>query len=248
MSTGQWWSGFFDDDYLRLWGPTLSDKKSDDDAEAIWSLLGLEKDSRVLDAPCGFGRLAHRLAARGAEVLGVDRAQRMIDEATRREGARYLRHDLREPLPEGGFDAAYNVFSSIGYDGEDGDRAVFRNVHAALKPNGKFLVETRHRDSVVLEVHTGMRPAGRFGDGTLMVEELSFDPIAGRVDTVWHFSGPNGSSSKPASFRMYAIPELIALLGSCGFRFVSAHAGLSTAPFTSSIPYPRRVAVLCERV
>lgn len=248
MSTGEWWSDFFDDEYLRLWGPTLSDERSDAEADGVWTLLGLEKGSRVLDAPCGFGRLSRRIAARGGEVLGVDRSQRMIGEAGAYPGVRYLKHDLREALSEDGFDAAYNVFSSIGYDGEEGDRAVFRSVHAALKPGGKFLVETRHRDSVVLEVHTGMRSAGRFGDGTLMIEELSFDPISGRVDTVWHFAGPRGSASKPASFRMYAPTELVSLLSSCGFRFVSAHAGLSTAPFTSSVPYPRRVAILCERV
>jgi SAM-dependent methyltransferase len=250
MSTSgapDWWSGFFDEEYLRLWGPTLSDTKSDADAEAVWELLGLREGSRVLDAPCGFGRLAYRLAARGADVLGVDVSQRMIDEAAKREGVRLLRHDLREPLAETGFDAAYNVFSSIGYVDEEGDARVFRTVHAALRPNGKFLVETRHRDDVVLEVHKAMRPAGRFGDGTLMIEELSFDPVAGRVDTVWHYSGPNGSGSKPASWRIYSITELIALLARCGFKFVSAHAGLTTAPFTNAIPYPRRVAVLCER-
>jgi SAM-dependent methyltransferase len=171
----------------------------------------------------------------------------MIDEANKREGARLLRHDLREPLSEDGFDAAYNVFSSIGYADEAGDRAVFRTVHAALRAGGKFLVETRHRDDVVLEVHKGLRPAGKFADGTVMFEELAFDPVTGRVDTAWHYSGPDGSGTKPASWRVYSVTELIGLLASCGFRLISAHAGLSTEPFGKSVPYPRRVALLCER-
>jgi len=247
MST-DWWDGFFDDDYLRLWGPTLTESKSDADAEAVWHLLDLKGGARVLDAPCGFGRLAHRLAARGADVLGVDVSQRMIDEASKQSGARFLRHDLRLPLAEQGFDAAYNVFSSIGYAGEEGDRRVFATVHGALRPGARFLVETRHRDDVVREVHKELRWAGKLADGTVMFEMLNFDPVTGVVDTAWHYSGPSGAGSKPASFRVYSVTELISLLASCGFRFVSAHAGLSAEPFGTSVPYPRRVALLCERV
>jgi len=251
ITAPDWWEGFFDDNYLRLWASTLTDPKSDEDASAICELLALKPGNKVLDAPCGFGRLTRRLAARGVQVVGMDASQRMIDEAERHpvEHARYVRHDLREPLPEAGFDAAFNVFSSIGYAGEEGDRAAFRSVHAALRPGGLFLVESRHRDDVVLEVAVkGLRPCGRFSDGTIMFEEMKFDPVTGQVDTVWHFAGPRGASSKLASYRMYSPTELVALLRDCGFRFVSAFAGLSTTPFGSTAPYPRRVAVLCERV
>ena len=41
---------------------------------------------RVLDAPCGWGRLSRPLAARGAIVLGVDQSETMIDAAEKRRG------------------------------------------------------------------------------------------------------------------------------------------------------------------
>src|SRR5512137_1350732 len=114
-----WWKTFFDADYLRLWGELFTPEQNAQQAEGIWQLLGLRPGSQLLDAPCGYGRLSVQFAKREAVVLGVDQAEALLAEAVRnnayRDRLRYLQHDLREPLPEGGFDAACNVFSSIGY-------------------------------------------------------------------------------------------------------------------------------------
>jgi SAM-dependent methyltransferase len=126
-----WWQAFFDADYVRLWGQG-GDVAAQTAAqvEGLWSLLGLRAGSRVLDAPCGYGRLSRPLAERGALVLGVDQAQALVEQAERERGSlsaaqlRYLRHDLRRPLAETGFDSAFNVFTSLGYGTEDDDLAV----------------------------------------------------------------------------------------------------------------------------
>jgi hypothetical protein len=55
---------------------------------------------------------------------------------TERDQVAYRRRDLRRPLPETGFDAALNVFTSIGYDGDEDDLAVFRALRAAVRPGG----------------------------------------------------------------------------------------------------------------
>jgi SAM-dependent methyltransferase len=73
---------------------------------------------RVLDAGCGSGALAERLAARSAQVDAVDVSEVMIRRA-RRSGARgnvrWLRGDLLDPglsLAPGGYDAV-TVLSSV---------------------------------------------------------------------------------------------------------------------------------------
>jgi 2-polyprenyl-3-methyl-5-hydroxy-6-metoxy-1,4-benzoquinol methylase len=38
----------------------------------IWATLRLAEEHEVLDEPCGHGRIANRLAERGARVTGVD--------------------------------------------------------------------------------------------------------------------------------------------------------------------------------
>ncbi len=106
----------------------------------------------MLDAPCGYGRLARLIAERDAAVVGVDQSEVLLAQAEKNRGElpparlRYFRHDLRMPLPESGFDAVYNVFSSIGYGTEDDDLAIFRTLHNTVHPGGLIFVETMHRD------------------------------------------------------------------------------------------------------
>jgi SAM-dependent methyltransferase len=99
-----WWQGFFDADYPRLWGGFTDAARTEREVGELWDLLGLHAGTRVLDAPCGYGRITVGLAGRGAVVLGVDFAAALVDEAERRRGAisrerlQYQQHDLRQTL------------------------------------------------------------------------------------------------------------------------------------------------------
>ncbi|HEX3660134.1 MAG TPA: class I SAM-dependent methyltransferase [Acidobacteriaceae bacterium] len=238
----EWWKTFFDQDYVRLWGAGEIAGAIREHAEAVWELLGLREGSRLLDAPCGYGRVSEPMARRGAVVVGVDQSAEMLAQAERDRGdlpverLRYVRHDLREPLAQGGFDAAMNLFTSIGYGSDEDDLAILRTLRGALRPGGKLVVETMHRDVAVALFSRGLRPAQRLADGTLVVEEPVFDPIAGRVNTAWYWSGPSGSGRKEASLRIYTITELVRLLEAAELRFVSAHGGSTTDAFRAEGP------------
>lgn len=250
--TDPWWQGFFDDDYLRLWA--VAETRAPAEVDGIWSLLGLHEESRLLDAPCGYGRLSRPLAERGAQVVGVDQSAALLAEAERRRGdvpaarLRYIEHDLRVPLDERGFDAAMNVFTSLGYGSEEDDRAILRTLAAAVRPGGLVLVETMHRDLFVARRTRGGAFAHRQPDGTLFLEETRFDPVAGRCDTTWHWAGSAGTGAKSSSMRLYAITELVHLIESAGLRFRSAHRGCSREPFVFEGPDAGgRVGLLAER-
>jgi hypothetical protein len=110
------------------------------------------------------------------------------------------------------------------------------------------LVETSHRDFLAVFLSRGSKPARRLPDGTLAVEEPNFDPITGRIKTKWFWWGPNGSGEKTAEFRVYSATELVNLLERAGLRYLSAHRGCSTDPFTGAGPdMGGRLAVLTER-
>lgn len=249
-----WWKSFFDADYLHLWGAAEDTVQTARQAEGIWELLALREGSRVLDAPCGYGRLSLRIAQKGATVLGVDQSQELLARAESLRGdlpgsrLKYRRHDLREPIDESGFDAAFNIFSSIGYGTEKDDLGVFTTLATALRRGGRLLLETAHRDSVAAKFSRGAKPAQRLADGTLVIEEPVFDPLSGRVSTTWYWSGPSGQGHKSASLRIYTATELIQMLESCGFRFVSAHDGCSKEPFKGSgSDLGGRLGIVAER-
>jgi SAM-dependent methyltransferase len=253
-SMAEWWQTFFDEAFLPIWCSLLPPSQADAEADGLWELLKLREGSRVLDAPCGFGRVSRPMAQRGAVVLGVDQSAAAIEKAEQDRASiasdrlRYVVHDLREPLAEHGFDAAYNIFSSIGYGTEDDDLAVFRTLRNAVKPGGLVLVETSHRDLVVSYFSRGVRPAHRIEDGTLVVEEPVFDPIEGRVNTTWYWSGPHVNGSKRASLRVYCATELVALLQRAGLRYVAAYKGCSTEPFVAKgQDMGGRLALLTQR-
>ena len=249
-----WWESFFDADYVRLWGQSGMAGSETAQVEGLWALLGLREGSRVLDAPCGYGRLSRPLAERGAVVLGVDQSRALLERAERERGGvpttrlRYLEHDLRKPLGEGGFDCALNIFTSLGYGTEQDDVAILKTLRAAVRPGGLVFVETAHRDLAVTVIARGVPPCQRLPDGTLVIEEPRFDAVSGRMETCWYWSGPGGQGRKPASLRIYAATELVRLLERAGLRFRSALRGCSTDPFRSEGPdLGGRIGLLAER-
>jgi len=250
----EWWRDFFDAEYVRLWagGGVSGDVAAQ--VDGLWSVLDLHEGSRVLDAPCGYGRLSRPLADRGAVVLGVDQSQALLDHAERQRGGlpptrlRYLRHDLRTPLAEGGFDCALNVFTSLGYGAEADDVAMLETLRAAVRPGGLVFVETNHRDATAAFLARGATPSQRLPDGTLVIEEPRFDALEGRVETCWYWSGPAGHGEKPASLRVYTATELVRLLDRAGLRVRSAHRGCSPEPFRAEGPdLGGRLGLLAER-
>ncbi len=250
----EWWKDFFDDEYVRIWSEYTPAERTAQEVEHLWQLLTLGEGSRVLDAPCGYGRLSLPLAQRGATVLGVDQSKELIAEAERTRAdlspqqLRYLQHDLRSPLPESGFDAALNIFSSLGYGTEEDDLNILRTLGAAIRPGGLVLIETMHRDLAVLNLARGAKHGYRLPDGTLVVEEWTFDAVAGRNNTRWCWSGPAGSGEKTASLRLYSATELVRLVERAGLRFRSAHHGCSPEPFTAQGPdLGGRLGILATR-
>jgi len=235
-----WWEQFFDEEYVRLWAEVSA--QGEDEAATLWRILGLAEGCRVLDAGCGYGRVSLALARMGARVVGVDRSAPLLAEAERRRGdldpgqLRYLRQDLRAPLADSGFDVALSLFSSLGYGTDADDAAILGTLAAAVRPGGRVVVDTMHRDVLVARLSQDARAARRLADGTLVIEEQRFDPVAGRVESTWFWAGPRGSGQKSASLRTYTITELVRLMEGAGLRFQAAlHPG-SGAPFRPDGP------------
>ena len=71
----------FGDDYLYFYGESIDDAHSDADTAEILGLLALAPGARILDAPCGHGRISRRLAAADMEVTGIDLTPAYLEQA-----------------------------------------------------------------------------------------------------------------------------------------------------------------------
>ena len=213
----------FDEDYLYFYEDFLSDEQSDTETELIWRLLELEPGMEVLDLACGHGRIANRLAERGARVTGLDATPLFLERARADAEARgvdvdYVEGDMRELPWESRFDRIVNWFTAFGYfDDDEEDRRVLRAAHRALRPGGRLLIENnntaellgRWQPSVVIE-----------RDGNLMIDRSRFDPVRGRATTERVIVREGTTRSVTFSVRMFVAVELGAWLRDAGFSAV----------------------------
>lgn len=230
--------GVFDeDDYLHFYfqDGKSSDAQSDVEAGQVASLLGLHPGTRVLDAPCGHGRIAQRLAERGCEVVGIDRAAHFIRLAERNAQSLgvevdYRVGDLRELALAPDFDAAFNWFTGFGYFNDATDRDILRRYHAALKPGGQLLLDLQNRDRLLRFFNPDSGHSRDVGED-LMLDRHTFDPISGRITTerfIWRAA----RIRRPKfSVRVFAFTEIRDWLLEAGFRNVRA-VDREGAPFT----------------
>ncbi|MFC4561726.1 class I SAM-dependent methyltransferase [Nocardiopsis mangrovi] len=105
----------------------------------LLDLLDARPGERVLDAGCGTGDLADRVAASGAGVVGVDASPDMIDRARARFPGLDLRvADLRDLGPLGGFDA---VLSNAVLHWIPDAAGAAASLAGALRPGGRLIAE-----------------------------------------------------------------------------------------------------------
>ena len=212
-------SEVFDEDYLYFYGPQL-EAVSDSQAETIWRLLDLEPGVEVLDLACGHGRIANRLAQRGARVTGLDATPLFLEHARQDASERgvevdYVCGDMRSlPWPEHRFERVISWFTSFGYFDDTDNHKVLSEAYRVLRPGGRLLLENnnlaellpRWLPSVVVE-----------RDGDLMIDRSTFEPATGRAVTE-RTSVRNGQVRRfNFSVRMFIGVELQRWLLAAGF-------------------------------
>ncbi|MGP4017212.1 SAM-dependent methyltransferase [Saccharopolyspora sp. 5N708] len=236
--------GLFNDDYLHFYGE-LIDARSDGETELIWNLLGLEPGTELLDLACGHGRLANRLAARGCQVTGLDYTEVFLEHAradaeTRGVQVEYVLGDMRELSWINRFDAVINWFTAFGYFSDEENRRVLEQVHNALRPGGKFVLELnnivnllpRYQASVVWQVGEDMA-----------IDQHRLDPVTFRSVVERTLIRDGRVRRVRYSVRFFAFPELRDWLRQAGFREVEG-CGEDGGPLTAE---HRRMIVVAQR-
>lgn len=184
---------------------------------------------RILDLGAGDGALTVRLAASGATVVALEPDPSMAA-AARARGLSVLEQDAHDPFGSGDFDA---VFSNAALHWMRDPALVFRHVHAALRPGGRFVAEQ-----------------GGFGNVAAVVTALRSALAAGGHPCPdpgpWDFPRPETQAARlqAAGFtlaEMALIPRPTPLpTGIAGWLETFA------APFLAAVAEPARPAVLAR--
>src|SRR2546423_5083882 len=97
---------------------------------------------RILELGVGTGETSARVLARHADarLTGIDGSAEMLGRARERlPEAELLLQRLEDPLPEGPFDLVVSALAVHHLD-VDGKRDLFRRIHGALRPRGRFVL------------------------------------------------------------------------------------------------------------
>jgi SAM-dependent methyltransferase len=231
-----WYAGFFDADYLRIFGPVLPAERTAAEVNGMVELLGLAPGGRVLDLCCGQGRHAVPLAQLGYRVTGLDLSRTLLARAAataRAHGRRVglVEADMRRlPFTDGRFDAVVNLFHAFGYlEDETQDELVLAEVARVLAPGGCFLLEVANREALVRGWHDS--EVARREDGLIVLQERTFDLRTSRDVVRYTLLDADGRrATREASIRLYTLTELEAMLGRAGLELLEVFGDLDGGP------------------
>jgi 2-polyprenyl-3-methyl-5-hydroxy-6-metoxy-1,4-benzoquinol methylase len=195
------------------------------EVEFLIQEFALPIGASILDMGCGTGRHSVALAQNGFAVTGVDLSAHMLQKASMRAAAAntdvtFIQCDATTFSSEPVFDAAIGLCEGAmgllgqGDDPIERDLAVLSNIHAALKPGGRMVINA-------LNVFRVARMVGQ------APEANTFDVMSQTTLNTMTFETPEGPVKVPCSERMYTPTEFTLMLRAA--HFVVEHIWGGTA-------------------
>lgn len=223
MSKKAWFESFFGEDYFEIYRDSFPPERTAAQVDGIVSLLDLDAGARVLDLACGHGRHSIPLSKRGFDVTGYDLSEVFLERAradAEAQGAtvRWIQGDMRRLPFEGEFDAVINVFTAFGYfeDPED-DIETLRGIRSALRPGGRFLLETMHRDGLTARFQP--QSVEKTSNGTIVLHERVWDLARDVINETVRVIRPDGTRTEyTTAVRLRSLDEFLALLQNSGLE------------------------------
>lgn len=229
-----WWENFFHGVALDFWRAAVSAEQTRAEADFIEKQLRLATGAKVLDAPCGNGRLAIELARRGLQSTGVDIATEFIDEAKRNSLAagvavEWHERDMRNLPSTSEFDGAFCFGNSFGYLEDDENTEFLHAVSQTLKPGARFIMDAPAIAECILPTFQPTRSIELAGIAVSI--EHRYDHEQGRMFNDFTFTRDGVVDKRPSSQRVYTYRELTESLRAAGLEVVSAYASLAEDAF-----------------
>jgi SAM-dependent methyltransferase len=234
-----WYESFFSGFILDAQRQMATEPQTRAEADFLVDVLQPRAGARFLDVPCGTGRLALALAARGLDVMGVDGCQELLEDGRRAAAAqdlpvRFERRDMRDLPWPGAFDHAFCFGNSFAYFDDAGNAAFLRAVHDVLRPDGTFALET-HFVAETLFSQVRYRRWYPFGD-LYFLHDTRYDPAAGTFTSTYILLRGGREEKKEAVYQVYLYRDLLALFRRAGFAEVRAFGSITKEPFQLGSP------------
>lgn len=229
-----WWKDHFNGMWVDFLRDHWSDEQNAEQAAQMARLLRLAGPSRILDVPCGEGRLSVEFAAAGHAVTGIDLGPEFLAAARQRATRRQVNVDWQHGnmldlrLSES-FDAAVCANGSFGYFNDEQNVDFLLSIAQRLRPGGRFLLEMPTVDIVLPNFQASQSSRSR---DLWLQEEHQYDHRHGRLHTRSTLVRDGSVQSSQRSVRLYTVRELCQLLQSVSFATVELFGSLEGDPLS----------------
>ena len=223
----EWGQGFFDEEMCKTLFTDRIVEHAKKECNFIEDVLDIPKGSKILDVGCGIGRHAVELAKRGHKLTGLDYSSTFLKKGkiyAKKEGVdiKFIERDMRYLPFKEEFDAVINMCTSFGYFEEEKDHLeVLRGIAHALKPKGKFLLDTVNKEYLIR--HFQKKDWDKIND-IFVLKEKELDLEHNRINGKWVFIEGEKRKECFLSLHIFTLGELISLLNKAGFN-INTHCG-----------------------
>ncbi len=222
----RWYESFFSGIVLDMWSEAAPPEWTKLEADFLARSLELAPGAAVLDVPCGLGRHTLELASRGFRVTGVDLSEEALARACRTAGAASLdvtwrQANMRDLPWEAAFDAAFCFGNSFAYMEPENNRQFLKSVSRALKPGGRFAMDTGCAAESILP-RMREKESAQFGD--IKFEETNRYLVAEScIETTYTFTRGDDVTIRTGLQWVYTVREIRGLLAEAGLTVRSMH-------------------------
>ena len=227
----------------------------------IFSEAGIHSRDKVLDLCCGYGRHALILAEKGFRVTGVDLSPLMISHARKmaenrkvQDRVEFLVGDAREVLKllessTETFNAIINMQPSIGYYGAETGQRILRQLNELASPGGVLVIDAANRDYLLKHFQPFGISELKHLPGFERHEHRKLNLERSRMERTWKFYKREGEGLKHIAtilldYRLYSLHELINLLRTTGWTYLSSYGSFELQPVTPDI---RRIIIVGKK-
>jgi 2-polyprenyl-3-methyl-5-hydroxy-6-metoxy-1,4-benzoquinol methylase len=218
-------SGFWGKRFLEECQETVTAERNRKEVSIILRYIK-DKKRKILDAPCGYGRIANQLSKHGFKVTGIDLNQYFIEIAEKEARKKkldtvFMQGDIFDLRAAGAYDVVLNIFTSIGYfETEDKNEQFLSKLGGFVKLGGMLIIETVNPIGILGDYRPIEKVATKAG-GTRMYERFFDIKTSTNIEKSTLYD-PDGTIRDKSlhCVRMYYPHELIRICEKSGLKIV----------------------------
>jgi SAM-dependent methyltransferase len=226
-----WQVDFFRGVALEVWRRVMTPEQTRAEVEFLERVLRISPGAQLLDVPCGNGRHALEFASRGYSMTGLDLSEEFIAELRNKSSipARWILGDMRELPWVSEFDGAYCFGNSFGYLDRANAGKFLRGIARALKPGGRFAIDTGMAAESILP---GLLKTRWFKVGDIfMLSQNQYHPAEGRLDIEYTFIHEGEVDTRPTASYVFTVAEMCRMHAEAGLETVELLGSTAGEPY-----------------